>query len=497
MYKRNQTSKKTVDIEEGSPKEGPLTSDDLLSTRAQPSVSTQIPGSFASSMIQPKRPGVHLEETILPPDTSRVLPPPSISMRFSPTNPFQTKIPRNDEAIPRFDLDEEVRPMNTSNTPRVSVPTRKHTTAKEQDTLGSDRFARSKLQSELWDDEEIDSEGKGKEVDRESEEKKEVSLTTNRTERRDKKEVYVAAVDRLEPVSVPVEGIADVFKPERFYYVFPSCVLEHECRGGPEGYQPFKDRYTAALTLAEKYTQRTLNYGEGVQYFTRSDRIYLKRIFEIISSLFSNLYRAHNGQVYGYKLDHEIYADLTPELLKLRKENEEGCVAWGFAPPRLPKWGRDGDLQTTFWTANDFEVLAAGYRAEVEAYLQTLLLAHKKVHGSESSVSSGKSVAVPAEGEEHRPQEERTRDIVLPGSALHSFERKSSAPRRELISQEEQAPVRDSSGPTGQLTKASEDARLPRASASRGHQSRHQHSTNIGFTDDTDPNTGGKRRFSF
>jgi len=53
----------------------------------------------------------------------------------------------------------------------------------------------------------------------------------------------------------------------------------------------------------------------------------------------------------------------------LRAEAKDYLVAEGLAVPKPPLWGKDND-PTEWWNINDFEILSACYRHEVEMFLK-------------------------------------------------------------------------------------------------------------------------------
>ena len=73
-----------------------------------------------------------------------------------------------------------------------------------------------------------------------------------------------------------------------------------------------------------------------------------------------------------------------------RNEAEEDLIINGEGLPAFPRWGLNGNADE-FWTANDFEILGACYRCEVENFLAYLAEHHdfskgKKNHKSDQRV---------------------------------------------------------------------------------------------------------------
>jgi len=58
-------------------------------------------------------------------------------------------------------------------------------------------------------------------------------------------------------------------------------------------------------------------------------------------------------------------------------------VAEGLAVPKPPLWGKDNDL-TEWWNINDFEILSACYRHEVEMFLKIVASYFPRAQGLDS-----------------------------------------------------------------------------------------------------------------
>lgn len=97
---------------------------------------------------------------------------------------------------------------------------------------------------------------------------------------------------------------------------------------------------------------------------------------DILRELLTNLYHFNNGanQV-GFALQKIILVNLNQQLKLRRNEAEEDLIISGEGIPSLPRWGLNGKADE-FWTANDFEILGACYRREVENFLAYLAEHH-------------------------------------------------------------------------------------------------------------------------
>ena len=135
-------------------------------------------------------------------------------------------------------------------------------------------------------------------------------------------------------------------------------------------------RHRQALQLGETALRRPIysSYDKVVSRKGRKDLF--KEEMEILRELLTNLYYFNNGtnQV-GYALQKIILVSLNHRLKLRRSEAEESLIVSGEGIPPLPRWGLNGKADE-FWTGNDFEILGACYRQEVENFLAYLAEHH-------------------------------------------------------------------------------------------------------------------------
>ena len=130
-------------------------------------------------------------------------------------------------------------------------------------------------------------------------------------------------------------------------------------------------RYFQALKLGEEGLRRPIPTSAG-KNMSRNER---KRIFSeelgILNELLTNLYCFKDEDRVGYALQRIILINLNQRLRARREQAEEDLVMSGDGIPSIPRWGLTGKADE-FWTANDFEILGACYRREVESFLSYL-----------------------------------------------------------------------------------------------------------------------------
>ena len=135
-------------------------------------------------------------------------------------------------------------------------------------------------------------------------------------------------------------------------------------------------RHRQALQLGETALRRPIysSYNKVVSRKGRKDLF--KEEMSILKELLSNLYHFQSAtNQAGFALQKIILVNLNHRLKSRRNEAEEDLIMSGEGIPALPKWGLNGKADE-FWTANDFEILGACYRREVENFLAYLAEHH-------------------------------------------------------------------------------------------------------------------------
>ena len=135
-------------------------------------------------------------------------------------------------------------------------------------------------------------------------------------------------------------------------------------------------RHRQALQLGEAALRRPIysSYGKVVSRKGRKDLF--KEEMDILRELLTNLYHFNSGiNQADFALQKIILVNLNHRLKLLRSDTEEDLIISGEGIPALPKWGPSGKADE-FWTANDFEILGACYRQEVENFLAYLAEHH-------------------------------------------------------------------------------------------------------------------------
>ena len=136
-------------------------------------------------------------------------------------------------------------------------------------------------------------------------------------------------------------------------------------------------RHCQALQLGEAALRRLIysSYGKVVTRKGRKDLF--KEEMDTLKELLSHLYYFNNGaNGAGFMLQRIIPVNLNHQLKSRRNEAEEDLIISGEGIPSLPRWGLNGKANE-FWLANDFEILGACFRREVENFLAYLAEHHE------------------------------------------------------------------------------------------------------------------------
>ena len=136
-------------------------------------------------------------------------------------------------------------------------------------------------------------------------------------------------------------------------------------------------RHRQALQLGEAALRRPIysSYDKVVSRKGRKDLF--KEEMDILRELLTNLYYFNDDRTNqaGFALQKIILVNLNHRLKLRRNEAEEDLITCGEGIPSLPRWGLNGKADE-FWTANDFEILGACFRREVENFLAYLAEHH-------------------------------------------------------------------------------------------------------------------------
>lgn len=159
-------------------------------------------------------------------------------------------------------------------------------------------------------------------------------------------------------------------------FVFPAAISRNH-------YHIFdfdKKELTDHIELALKYGSSALGKDLGSRYkhLTRKEENNIfKDVIEVLNWLTSAIiqYEDKKGGIKGYSVRKNRAYALNNLLAVKRAEARDNLIIKGDGIPGLPVWSLDGNLNQ-FWNFNDFEILSAVYRAEVEIFLGQLADAH-------------------------------------------------------------------------------------------------------------------------
>ncbi|KIM45006.1 hypothetical protein M413DRAFT_25396 [Hebeloma cylindrosporum] len=175
----------------------------------------------------------------------------------------------------------------------------------------------------------------------------------------------------LVPIGDPIiKPLQDPFCYSDTTVNFPSCksALAYEGTSGEIG--DIVLRRNRALRLGTEYTRREIPFRPDLpQHLSRSEeRGTFKFHLDLLDDLLTNVVKYTDTYRVGYGLEKETYSHISQELQKLRNQVWDNLITTGEGIPLLPMWGKDGNINL-LWNANDFEILGALYRAEVERFM--------------------------------------------------------------------------------------------------------------------------------
>lgn len=162
---------------------------------------------------------------------------------------------------------------------------------------------------------------------------------------------------------------------------FPSCKAFSSYGDSKKGLRKSERVFTTAgrhfqaLRLGEAGLGRSVS--SVTETMSRSER---RKVFSeelaILNELLTKLYCFKDQDRVGYAIQKIILVNLNQRLRARRKQAEEDLIMSGEGIPSIPRWGLTGRANE-FWTANDFEILGACYRREVEDFLTYLSNHHE------------------------------------------------------------------------------------------------------------------------
>src|ERR1700734_3332746 len=131
-----------------------------------------------------------------------------------------------------------------------------------------------------------------------------------------------------------------------------------------------KSRIIKALDLAFAYLHQTklTQSAELTRSTLKKPRIY--EVILLLENLFEEFRVLHDFvEIKAMSPKPEVLASITKKLSMLRDEARDYLVENALAVPKLPLWGKNNDPEE-WLNVNDFKILSAAYRHEVEGFLK-------------------------------------------------------------------------------------------------------------------------------
>ncbi|KAF8991304.1 hypothetical protein BDQ17DRAFT_309206 [Cyathus striatus] len=202
--------------------------------------------------------------------------------------------------------------------------------------------------------------------------------------------------------------------PELMHHYTPDEMHIHEVEVGIPAFTPptyiphvksmppadLWDRIELALKLGRLALKRPLR---SRSLSRREEQLFEKELSMFRDVLTFILQVGFRDGTVGYCISKPRLHKLMKKLKRRRDEAQDSLVLQCVRIPCLPVWGRNGDI-SEIWERNEFEILAACFRVEVEGFLGYLADFHEFDTASTTAVVSRQSAR--AEGNYERAREE-------------------------------------------------------------------------------------------
>lgn len=142
---------------------------------------------------------------------------------------------------------------------------------------------------------------------------------------------------------------------------------------GPDGdYNAgiLKGRHLRALALGKKALDRSPISDSPRSLSRKEERNVFALELSILNELLTMVLKYEDESSIGLAIRKELLVKLNKLLLHKRSMTTEAFRLIGEGPPNIPLWAYDGRIE--YWPPNDFEILGAYYRYEVETFLAHL-----------------------------------------------------------------------------------------------------------------------------
>jgi len=173
-----------------------------------------------------------------------------------------------------------------------------------------------------------------------------------------------------------------------------------------------KGRIIEALGLGYLYLQRPKLRSSADLSRSVVRKLRVADLLKKLDRLFSEFRIIHDmNEIIAASPNPDSLAEVARGLSALREEVRESLVDDGLAIPKTPLWGKENNTEE-WWCINDFEILAASYRHEVEVFLKIAApYLPKAAKGEPESVSEPRTpernIASESRGEPKPPQKSR------------------------------------------------------------------------------------------
>jgi hypothetical protein len=203
---------------------------------------------------------------------------------------------------------------------------------------------------------------------------------------------YSTRYTTLHTVDGPMDPLQVDMRHKKVHYLpqdyFDACADEDTYRS--TSYRGKRRQH--ALQLAADYRGMSLFHFE--EWFDDNNTNLLSDLLDLIRAFCHGVrVTFEDKNVYWYQLNPTIMDQIQDKLKEIRKRTEQVAKITGEDIPPIPEFGYSTkhqypNLRQAFFSSNDWEILAAAYRKEVETFVQTCIYLGFDHQPYEASTSS-------------------------------------------------------------------------------------------------------------
>lgn len=181
----------------------------------------------------------------------------------------------------------------------------------------------------------------------------------------------------LEPLGEPIENIQyDETCFEEFEVAFLACERTSSfMNGSTRRERLLRDRWEYAIELG-KIMKKNIRIEDPRTLTRTEERTTFVEELSLLRQLLSNVTKYQDDELCILSTKRETLTKLSQLLHQRREVARDSLILSGAGIPSLPVWGPYGK-GNQFWSPNDFEIIGACYRKDVETFIAYLADNHQ------------------------------------------------------------------------------------------------------------------------